>query len=141
MQKPICLAAMLLMFTPMSALADDPDQGWNCRNTDVEITCGDGSCKVSDAFTPMDVHLSGNRLTVAAYSGVWEGDATVSRNGALIYAFSKSLKWSGGETGSGAVFQLAINGASRLAVILGGRFAHPMHCEPWQDPGETNSGQ
>lgn len=134
MQKPLCFAAFLLMVSPVFAQADDHPQGWTCRNKDLEIICGDGSCKTSDAFTPMDVHLSGSRLTVAAYSGFWEGDAEVTRDGTLIYAFSTSLKWSGSGAGTDATFQLAIDGSNKLAVILGEGFAQPMHCEPWQVP-------
>ena len=60
--------------------AEPPVSGdLSCRNEAAEISCADGACTIeSEAFTPMQLSLSGDDVELCAYTGCMSG-TVVSR--------------------------------------------------------------
>lgn len=122
---------VLLSFIVMPTFAEN-EIGWLCRNTDTEISCGDGTCEIRprDGFTPMEVTVRLGHMSVCAYSGCWNGTPILVEDDSLLYVQSHDLRWIHNEDAVPATFQLALNKDTRVAVLNGERFAHPMHCDP-----------
>ena len=106
-------------------------QTWNCRNTAVEISCIDGTCKIAGNHTPMDVSLTmSGQMKVCAYSGCWQGKAnTVLASGHYLTFTGDDLKWSHGSKTSGAQGAVTIDTSNKTATIMIENFAHPMSCK------------
>ncbi|MGA9581459.1 MAG: hypothetical protein WBR13_05780 [Allosphingosinicella sp.] len=119
-------AALLLIAGATPAAAQD----FTCSNKSAEISCDGGACKVnSDGFTPMSLGRTGNRLSICAYSGCWEGPILVRRpRGSidLLYAQVRNSQASAG----GGMNELAIiyDRGSRTAQMRWGGFANSMDC-------------
>ena len=118
------LAAILLVMA-VPAVAAEAEQ-WKCRNTDFELACSEGKCEVSDSFTPMDINVSAEELSICAYTGCWTGEPVFVQDGPFVYASSRSLKWSHNDTT--VAFQLVINRDSKLGTVLG-ELVGVLHCE------------
>lgn len=105
---------------------------WTCRNNDFEISCGEGRCAAqpSGGFTPLSVSLDadGGQMSVCAYSGCWEGRASIVRRGTFRIHTGLDLKWTG-VTGAAADFAVVLDLADRVAVLKGAGFALPLTCE------------
>jgi len=103
---------------------------WNCRNEDLEVTCGDDGCRSSESFTPMDVHVSDEGLMeICAYTGCWRGQANqrVSSNRWILLA-AERLQWMGSGGGT-ASFGLLLDRETGIAVLNGEGFAQPLLCD------------
>ena len=56
MKKLLTLLVLLTAGTTVhSATAPVEPSAWNCRNTDLEVSCSDAKCEVAEHHTPMDV--------------------------------------------------------------------------------------
>lgn len=119
-------AALAAAFASVAvpAVGADAEQ-WRCRNTDFEVDCSDGKCQLSDSFTPMDIYVSAEHVSICAYTGCWEGQPIFMRDGPLVYASSRSLKWSQSEA-TGA-FQLIINTDTKVGTVVG-EVIGVLHC-------------
>ncbi len=117
------LAASLISIATL-AIGAEAEQ-WNCRNTDFEIGCSDGKCEISDSFTPMDIQVSTEEVSVCAYTGCWKGKPVFVQDGPLLYASSRSLKWSQNDSVAG--FQVVINRHTKLGSVLG-EVVGILHC-------------
>ncbi len=102
---------------------------WNCRNYDLEISCGEEKCEVSDGFTPLDAHFDDNgSMSIGMYSGVWEGKGKILREKNYMVVvgsdlvFSTSVDWK--ET-----ILIALDTKDKVAVFKGLGYAMPMRCE------------
>ena len=123
--------AVFLSFALPGVATASGTQQWNCRNTDFGIVCFDtGKCEVADSFTPMDITVSPDELSICAYSGCWEGKPIFAQSGPHIYARSESLKWSHNE--KTAAFQLIVDTDSKLGMVLGDArdIVGVLHCAP-----------
>ena len=107
---------------------------WQCRN-DIEIRCAEGACSAaaSGSFTPMSVSADGTgRLSVCAYSGCWEGIATVTRSEQkFLMLVGQNLEFSTasaqGESTQDVV--LVIDRRDSVAILKVAEFAHPLICK------------
>lgn len=107
---------------------------WQCRN-DIEIRCAEGACSAaaSGSFTPMSVSADGTgQLSVCAYSGCWEGIATVTRSEQrFVMLVGQNLEFSTapakGESAEDVV--LVIDQRDNVAILKLAEFAHPLICE------------
>lgn len=108
--------------------------GWECRNEAVEIVCDSAACAVSEAHTPMHVHFDQNRLSVCAYTGCWEGEASiVAQAGQFLWVTGEALPFSTmPDSPSDMAFQLDRDTQVATLIVSGG-FAHPMRCSPWPE--------
>lgn len=103
--------------------------GWHCRNNEVEVFCYHGKCKSSDEFTPVDVHFSttGN-ISIAMYTGVWEGKTTLINEDNYLIAIGKQLVFST-PTGMKTDFIITLDKKDKIALLKGYGFAMPMTCK------------
>lgn len=104
---------------------------WNCRNYDLEISCGEEKCEVSasDGFTPLDAHLddSGN-MSIGMYSGVWEGKGKFLKEKNYIVVVGNDLVFSASADWKGDIL-IAIDTKDKVAVFKGLGYAMPMRCQ------------
>jgi len=114
------LAASGLFAAPVSAQAGFTA---SCRNTAAEIRCGSGACEVeTQSFTPMQLSLSRQSITLCAYSGCWSGPVDLHRTrGDLVLLHANLEK---GEGGIAVVYDRQ----AKVATMMWGGFAHPMGC-------------
>lgn len=108
-----------------------PAGGWDCTNKDIaEIQCGGQGCAVETAaegFTPIEVRISGNRISICAYSGCF-GGAVQMAGGEGPHSF-----WSGAVSPDSAtqgsdVLSLVIDRPSGTGILLWRGFANPLQC-------------
>ena len=104
---------------------------WTCRNTDLEVACGEDSCAVTPSHTPMFVTVDQNEMSVCAYSGCWSGSpAATITSGSFLMVTGRNLPFSTNPDDKQDV-TVTIERASRVATILvAGEFANPATCEP-----------
>lgn len=116
--------------TPLCAAAH-ASETWRCRNADLEISCDADGCAAAPqgGFTPMDIALTAESLTVCAYSGCWGGAAVVREDGELRYAAAPDLTWSAAPDGPATAFQLAFDAATGVGALIGAGYAHPVACD------------
>lgn len=120
MQKLIGLCLAINM--PLAMATD-----WNCRNSDMEISCDSSKCEIADGFTPMDVHFNDKgQISVCAYTGCWEGVGRVFKSGNYRIITGQNLKFS--TSSSRADFLIAIDIDDAVSVLKGAGFAMPMIC-------------
>jgi hypothetical protein len=83
----LVLLATILM--PLPAQAQD----FYCRNEAAEIRCVSNSCEVErESFTPMELRRTGNRLSICAYSGCWEGPIAMRRSRGGVTFLSATVR-------------------------------------------------
>ena len=127
------LPTILLLLTTVSAVSfakmPAPAPGWNCKNADLEVSCNDEKCKVSDDHTPMDVHVSQSEMSICAYTGCWTGTpSAVVRSGGFETFTGLSLPFSTNPD-SPANISVTVNRTTRVAMVLvEGVFANPALC-------------
>lgn len=126
------LIVTLLLAAPVAT-----GEGWECRNESVEITCDAEACAVTETHTPMHVHIDAGRMSVCAYTGCWEGDASITASaGQFLWITGDALPFST-MPDSTANMALQLDRETQVAtLIVSGGFAHPMRCSPW--PEATN---
>jgi hypothetical protein len=122
MLRLILLAALF----PLPAFAQD----FHCRNTAGEIRCGEGACAIeTQGFTPMELTRRGNKVSLCAYSGCWEGPVLVRRTrGALTMLFADVRGSTPGNSGSESLAVIH-DRAGRVAQVRWGGFANAMTCD------------
>lgn len=125
--------AASVQLSQASAQDADPasSTSWICRNDDLEITCGDDGCQVSESHTPMYVFVDQREMRVCAYSGCWSGSpAAMTSSGWFLVATGKDLPFSTSPDDKTDI-TVTIERASRVATILvAGLFANPAICQP-----------
>jgi hypothetical protein len=113
---------------PIMALAE-PVPSYNCRNMDFEISCSSEGCVAAEAFTPMDIHLSGEEISLCAYTMCWRGAPDVVQRAGGFVSYTGT-----GLVGTRDVSDLVdavitIETASGAAsVLVAGRYATPANC-------------
>jgi len=104
---------------------------WQCRNQ-VEVWCSADGCAASepDGFTPMDINAKRTGdLSVCAYTGCWEGKATVTAVDGHVLWTAKALGFSGNPKASGAAITLLVNQKDGVGFVQAGGLATPVLCE------------
>lgn len=119
---------LLLTFIVFSPLVSA--ETWNCKNRNMEVTCSDGECAVSDAFTPMDVAFNDSGdLLVCAYSGCWEGEGEIYRSGNFLGIFGKQLSFSTDpDPDRKQDVALLLDMTDNVALLKAGVYAQPLIC-------------
>lgn len=131
--KTIVLALGLAALAPPAGAED-----WNCRNTDLEISCQSGQCQSSESFTPLDVsvHDDGS-LTVCAYSGCWDGVGEIGESNEYLMVTASELVAAPnglepseeGEEQDRPRVMIGIDTRDGVSVFNGFGYAMPMMCE------------
>ena len=130
MKKLFTLLVLLTAGTiAYSATAPVEPSGWNCRNTDLEVSCSGAKCEVAEHHTPMDVHVSASKISICAYSGCWEGIPSATTTSGPFTTFTGvALPFSTAPDNLANV-SVTVNNASKVAMILvEGMFASPALC-------------
>jgi hypothetical protein len=121
------IPAALMLLAPFPALAQD----FHCRNTDAEIRCSGGSCEVetdTGAFTSMELSRKGDRLTICAYSGCWEGTIRMRRtHGDVTFLSADARIATPGEPRREPLAVMYDRGGSAQIRWLG--FSNTMRCD------------
>ena len=121
MAKRLFLAALL---APLPALAQD----FTCRNMAAEIRCDGTACAVeTESFTPMELRRLGNRLSICAYSGCWEGPIRMRRSYGGVTFLSAEVRGSG-ENRAVAPLSVMVD-RDGSAQVRWGSFSNAMTCE------------
>ena len=124
--KIVILAA--LCAAPVAAFAETLPS-WNCRNMDFEISCSAEGCKAAEAFTPMDIHLSGDEISLCAYTTCWTGAPTaVQSAGGFVSYVGAGLV---GAVDASDLMDAAVTieiASGAASVLVAGRYATPAHC-------------
>lgn len=133
MSRSGALVIAILLATPIAL-----GEGWECRNEAVEIFCDAEACSVSETHTPMHVHFDEHRLSVCAYTGCWEGEASITASaGQFLWAAGDALPFST-LPDSAADIALQLDRETQIAtLIVSGSFAHPMRCSAWPAVSEN----
>lgn len=120
--------ALLALAAGVPAAAAD----FTCSNEAAEIRCGDGACEANtDGFTPMSLSRTGNRLSICAYSGCWEGSILVRRSPGpvdLLYARVRRTTGTGGTGADMSDLAVTYDRSARTAQMRWGGFANAMGC-------------
>ncbi|AGA90820.1 hypothetical protein Thimo_2067 [Thioflavicoccus mobilis 8321] len=104
---------------------------WNCRNYDLEISCDEEKCVVSESggFTPLDAYFNDNgSISVGMYSGVWEGKAKILTEDSYIFVVGSDLVFSTSPDTKGDIL-IALDKRDKVALFKGFGYAMPMRCE------------
>lgn len=102
--------------------------GWSCKNNDMEISCNQGKCEVTEDFTPINVDFDEHgSLDICAFSGCWKGKGKVLQSENHLLISGHKLKWIGTVPAKGA-FMIAFDKKNNIAVINGETFAMPVVC-------------
>ena len=130
MKKLLTLLVYLIAGTNVySATAPVEPAGWNCRNTDLEVSCSGAKCEVAEQHTPMDVYVSSSEMSICAYSGCWEGTPSATLNSGSFLTFTGMALPFSTNSDSFANVSVTINGKSKVGMILvEGMFASPALC-------------
>jgi len=124
--KILLLAGVFI--EPLAALAGE-QPSWNCRNMDFEISCSAKGCEAAEAFTPMDIHLSGDEISLCAYTTCWSGAPTaVQMAGGFASYVGLGLV---GATDDGDLVDAAVTietESGAASVLVAGRYVTPALC-------------
>lgn len=102
---------------------------WNCRNTDLEVSCNAVKCEVAKNHTPKDVYVSPSKISVCAYTGCWEGVPSATTISGTFEIFTGMALPFSTDPDSLANVSVTVNRTSKVAMILvEGRFASPAIC-------------
>ncbi len=114
-----------------------PPDAWTCAN-DIEVWCTVDSCAAKSAgeTTPMDISARRTgEITVCAYTGCWEGVASVTdNNGRLSWAADKLPFSSQPDGGFTADISLMIIEKDGVGFVRVGGIASPLLCRR-REPG------
>ena len=101
---------------------------WHCSNHEVEVACVDGKCETHSDFTPMDVTFSDKgSLHVCAYSGCWEGVASVHHYHNYTVVIGKNFISE--QANKKENFFISFDSEDNISIFKGLGFAMPMMCE------------
>ncbi|MEM9014241.1 MAG: hypothetical protein AAGB02_03945 [Pseudomonadota bacterium] len=131
----IVLAILSLLTASRSEI---PADIWACSN-DLEVWCTVDSCaaKLPEETTPMSITAARNgAIQACAYTGCWEGAATVSENmGRIVWAANDLPFSSRPEGGFEADISLLIVEEDGVGFIRVGGIASPVLCVR-KEPGQ-----
>jgi hypothetical protein len=104
---------------------------WQCRNTDMEVSCLDAKCTSNIPFTPLDIAVSKTQImTLCAYSGCWEGRAKIVKSQHFMTIVANNLAPQGGNSGQESRgSSLIIDLTDKIGIMKFENFAQPMACE------------
>lgn len=133
MMKYMASGLVPALFGLMSLPVMAEEASWSCRNSDFEISCVDGACASSEAFTPMSVHVSPSEFSLCAYTVCNEGPTTqYTVLGDLMIFGSDRLvsNYVGAEEGQFETAVVTLDTVSGAATIhWAGPFQTPAVCE------------
>ncbi|OFW99562.1 MAG: hypothetical protein A3E78_00195 [Alphaproteobacteria bacterium RIFCSPHIGHO2_12_FULL_63_12] len=107
-----------------------PPESWNCRNQ-IEVWCAADGCAATPAeeSTPMDFWASADgSLSACAYSGCWEGRATVSASAGRLLWIGDNLPFASSVEGAAGDVTLLILAKDGVGFIRAGGIATPVLC-------------
>lgn len=118
----------VLVAAPIAALAG-PDMSWNCRNIDFEISCSSEKCEAAEAFTPMDIHLNEEEISLCAYTTCWRGaPAAVQMAGGFVSYVGTGLAGAMGASDQIEAVITIETASGAASVLVAGRYATPALC-------------
>lgn len=122
--------AFLALLT--ASTASVPPDRWSCANN-IEVWCeaGDCSTKPADETTPMSISAyRDGAISVCAYTGCWEGKATVAEKDGRILWTGDNFAFSTQPDGAfKADITLLIVEKDGAGFIRAGAIATPLFCE------------
>ncbi len=136
--RPLAIL-ILACSAALPALADGhnrgANEGWNCRNYEMEISCNGGICEAAEAHTPMDIHLTDEEISLCAYTGCWVGETdAVIRSGRFETYVGDALPFTT-SPGSKTDGSITVDVETGIAtVIIADVYAQPLTCVPWSSP-------
>ena len=119
-----------VLFALMGSRAEVPRDIWECSNQ-VEVWCAADGCAATapDEATPMDIYATRDgALSICAYSGCWEGEATLTEADGRLLWTSSNLEWLSGTGGFDSEATLLIVSADGVGFVRAGGFATPLLC-------------
>lgn len=121
----VCIGIFLLCLSGTMVAAET----WSCKN-DMEIHCGRSACEASGSFTPMDITLkTKGEISVCAYSGCWEGKATVTKDSRYLVFIGHNLTFStSSNKGNGESAIITIDRMDGVGILKVTSFAQPLIC-------------
>ena len=123
------ILGLLLML--MANRAELPPDAWACTNQ-VEVWCTVDSCAAKDADETTPLRIAARRdgvFSVCAYTGCWEGKASViDNNGRLLWAADGAAFSSRPEGGWEADISLLIVEKDGVGFVRVGGIATPLLC-------------
>ncbi len=129
MKKLLLLTVLTLIAGNLMAVKSPVSTGWNCTNSDLEVSCSAKKCKVATAHTPMDIMVSASKMRICAYSGCWSGSPSmVAQSGVFETYVGTALPFSTSPE-SLADASVTISKSTKIAtVLIDGLFATPATC-------------
>jgi hypothetical protein len=121
------LAAALLM---RASISEVPPESWNCRNQ-IEVWCAADGCAATPPgeSTPMDIWARADGdLSVCAYSGCWEGIATVSAAAGRLLWIGDNLPFVSAIEGAAGDVTLLVMAKDGVGFVRAGGIATPVLC-------------
>lgn len=121
------LAAALLM---RASISETPPESWNCRNQ-IEVWCAADGCAATPPgeSTPMDIWARADGdLSVCAYSGCWEGKATVSAVAGRLVWIGDNLPFVSAIEGAAGDVTLLVMAKDGVGFVRAGGIATPVLC-------------
>ncbi|MEK7265169.1 MAG: hypothetical protein AAB227_03625 [Pseudomonadota bacterium] len=111
-----------------------PPESWNCRNQ-IEVWCAADGCAATpqDQSTPMDIWASvgdagKGTISACAYSGCWEGEATVSASAGRLLWIGDNLPFASSVEGAAGDVTLLILAKDGVGFVRAGGLATPVLC-------------
>jgi hypothetical protein len=120
----------VILFALMSSRSETPPDVWNCTNQ-VEVWCAADGCAATapDEATPMDIYAtSDGALSICAYSGCWEGEATLTEAEGRLLWTSQNMQWLSGTGGLDSDATLLVVSNDGVGFVRAGGFATPLLC-------------
>jgi site-specific DNA-adenine methylase len=121
----ILVISSLFLYNPIYANV------WSCTNS-FESQCSNEECdvKTGEDFTPIGVSFDDSgAYQICAYSGCWEGEGEVNKNGHFLVIFGKNAKWSSPTSAQSTSVLIGLNTKSNFASVQAGDFVQPIVCK------------
>lgn len=125
---------VILLFWSATTFSARADSGWSCSNDEMEIACDGKKCDISDDddFTPTGLSVASGYISYCAYSGCWQGIPYITSTEKSFYAIGHDLRWIHDNGADIETVQVAIDTTNGRGVVIGGGFAMPVKCGPWE---------
>ncbi len=115
-------------------------QVWQCSNAGLaEVNCTDKGCEAAAEFTPMEIDVGTERMSMCAYSACFEGGAEPLAKGGSHVVIRSTLRQTTVDAEAPSVMTVAIHVSSRAGTALWNGFAIPLRCTPVRRPTTAKS--
>lgn len=107
-----------------------PPEAWSCRNQ-IEVWCAADGCAATPPgeFTPIDVFATAaGELSVCAYSGCWQGAATLGGAAGRLLWIGENLPFVSAIEGAAGDVTLLILAEDGVGFVRAGGLATPVLC-------------